>query len=137
MMDIENVSGATISLRLTYYSSRHGRLILRVFDLNLNAATAAKAKEVSARFKLGPFIKTTPPKKYPAEWDEIVELVVLMPNSNLTIEAVSEGRVLGEFVIYNVEKAGLLKERKHMENNLFWEEKHTGKIKYDVEPFYQ
>jgi len=62
---------------------------------------------------------------------------VLTPNSNLTIEAVSEGQVLGEFVIYNVEKSGLLKERKHMLNNLFWDEKHTGKIKYDVEPFYE
>jgi hypothetical protein len=59
---------------------------------------------------------------------------VLTPNANLTIEAVSDGQVLGEFVIYNVEKSGLLKEKKAMDNNLFWEEKHSGKIRYDIEP---
>jgi len=45
--------------------------------------------------------------------------------------------VLGEFVIYNVEKSGLLKQSKQLENNLFWEEKHSGKIKYEVEPVHE
>jgi hypothetical protein len=65
MMDLENVSGAAISLRLTYYSAKYGRLRLKINSLNLNQAVASKIKQISARFKLGPFIKTTQPKKYP------------------------------------------------------------------------
>lgn len=59
---------------------------------------------------------------------------MLTPTANLTVEAVSEGQTIGEYVVYNVEKSGLLKEKKKLENNLFWDEKHAGKIKYEVEP---
>jgi hypothetical protein len=134
MMDLDNQPRATISLRLTYYSAKYERLRVKVTDMNLNQSIAAKAKNISARFKLGPFVKTTAPKPYPCQWDENMELIVLSSTVNLNIEAVSDGQVLGEFVIYNVEKSGLLMEKKVMDNNLFWEEKHSGKIRYDIEP---
>jgi hypothetical protein len=52
------------------------------------------------------------------------------------MEIVSEGQVVGENAIYNIEKNGFLKEKKVMETNLFWQEKHSGKIKYEVEPYH-
>src|ERR1700733_5859882 len=105
----DNQSAASYTVKLTYYSGKHGKLRLRVLDVYLGQALAAKFKSVYVRFKLHSFIKTTVAKAYPAAWDDAVDLVILSPNFNLVIEVLSEGQTVGEFTIYNIEKSGYLK----------------------------
>lgn len=132
MMDEDGKPHAHISLKMTYNSAKHGKLAIKVKDITLSQAMGAKTKYVSARFKLGNIIKSTHTYPYPGKWEEEISLVVLSPTSNLNVEIVSEGNVIGEFAIYNIEKSGLLKEKKPIENSVYWDQKQTGKIKYEV-----
>lgn len=76
-------------------------------------------------------MKTSPVMKDNNSWTEPLELVILSPTLNLTIELLSDGNQIGEYIVYNIQKEGYLtKEPKTVENGLYWNDKSSGKIKY-------
>ena len=123
-----------MKLKLTYYSAKSGTLRIKILNLLLTQTISEQYKNLSVRFKLGPFVKTSPIMKDNDSWAEPLDLIVLTPSLNLTIELLSEGNIIGEFIVYNIEKEGyLVKEVKTVENGLYWNEKSSGKIKYEVQ----
>jgi hypothetical protein len=69
MMDEEGKPHAHITLKMTYYSAKYGKVAIKVKDITMNQAVSAKMKYVSARFKLGPLIKSTHTYPYPGKWE--------------------------------------------------------------------
>ena len=82
---------ATLRLKLTFYSMNHGKLRIKIQDLLLSQSVSEKYKNLSVRFKLGPFVKTTPLMLNNTSWADPLELVVLSPTLNLTVELLSDG----------------------------------------------
>jgi hypothetical protein len=61
---------AHLKIKLTYYSASNGKLKIKILNLLLTESISEKYKNLTVRFKLGPFIKTSPLMKDSNSWAE-------------------------------------------------------------------
>lgn len=69
-----------------------------------------KFKHAKVKARIGVFAQSTPMHELGGEFDESLEMILLQPNLNLTLDVVHEEGVLATYTIYELEKSGVLKE---------------------------
>lgn len=72
LYDNQNQSQGRITLKLTYYSSEHGKLRLRIFHMSLIPAFVERFKTAKIRAKLGIHMQSTPEQSLEKDFDHVV-----------------------------------------------------------------
>lgn len=135
--DILNNQGenrGSVAVKVTYFSASFGKLKLRVFHLSLTQPFVERFKKAHLKAKTSVYAQSSPEWSLEEEFDHTLELVVLLKNANLEFEVVNEEGILAKYIIYDLEKSGLLIENtKAYQVSLFNNEKAVGTIKYQVD----
>lgn len=83
LFDNESKKIGSVVLELTYYSGQYGKLRIRIFHLEFHPDTVAQFKEARVKVLCGLHAQSTPVKPLGQDFDEKVEVLVLMPKRSL------------------------------------------------------
>lgn len=121
-------------MKLTYYSSRLGKLRIRIFGLQFPQPVVEQFKEAKVKVRIGIHAQTTAVRKLAEEFDETVDVLVLSPTMSLTFEVIHEKGIVGLYSIKNIEQGKVLQEQpKAYQVSLFNNDKAIGLIKYKID----
>jgi len=97
-----------VSIKITYYSAEHGKLKIRIFHLSMVEPIVEHYKKAKLKLKTGIYAQSSTTWDMATEFDQTLELLVLMKNGNLEFDVVHEEGVLAKYTIYDIEKSNLL-----------------------------
>lgn len=121
-------------MKITFYSSRYGKLRVRIFHLEFHPAILEQFKQAKVKVRFGIHAQSTPVRPLDQPFDETVEVLVLAPKTNLTFDVVHDQGVLANYTVKNAEEGGMLNdEPKAFQVSLFNNEKAVGLIKYQLD----
>lgn len=91
-------------------------------------------KQAKLKLKIGVYAQSSLLWDMKEEFDQSLELLVLLKNGNLEFDIVHDDGVLGKYTIYDLEKSNLLLEKtKAYQVSLFNRDKAVGTIKYQID----
>jgi hypothetical protein len=96
-------------MKITFYSSKHGKLRARIFHLEFVPQIIEMYKEAKVKVRFGFYAQSTPIRSLTEPFDEYVDLLVLHPSMNLSFDIVHEKGILATYTIKNAEEGGMLK----------------------------
>ena len=121
-------------MKITFYSSSHGKLRVRIFHLEFVAQLVEQFKEARVKVRYGIYAQTTPLRELGKPFDETLDLIILDPEMSLTFDVVHEKGVLATYTIKNSKEASILNEEaKAYQVSLFNQNKAVGLIKYQLD----
>ena len=109
--DINNVQQqkkGTVNMKITYYSAEFGKLKIRVFHLSMVEPVVEHYQKARLKVKIGIFAQSSPLWQMKNDFDETLEVLILMKNANLEFDVVTEEGILAKYTIYDIEKSGLM-----------------------------
>ena len=134
IVDSNQEKKGNVSIKITYFSAEHGKLKIRVFHLSMVEPIVEHYKNAKLKLKTGIYAQSSAMWDMKTEFDQTLELLVLMKNANLEFDVVHEEGVLAKYTINDLEKSNLLIEQtKAYQVSLFNKDKAVGTIKYQID----